>query len=466
MAGERGDIARHGSPHPHPLGTNDVAAALRSRVGRNALLNLVGLAVPLSVAVVLLPVLTRALGPARFGLLGISWAFLEYLTLFDVGLGKATVRYVADAVARRTHDIPQITSVSLAVQLALGTVAALALAIVAPVLAQHVFKVDAALIPEASRLFVVVGLNLPAVLALTTLRGVLEGAQRFAVSNAIKIPATAGAIVVPTVVVLQGYSLPTAMLWVLAWRVLACIATLGAITRVIPEFRVELPRDWRRLRGLIGFGGWVAISGVVSPILVYFDRFALGARSGLTAVGYYTAPYEGVTRLLMIPNSLINALFPLITGLGVAAAAAHIDRLFSSSMRALILLMTVPATIALFFAPVILRLWMGPEYAAQGTMALRILALGVLINAVAHIPYTFLEASGRPDVPAKFHLLELAIHLPLAWYLVGRFGIDGAAIAWTTRVTLDTLLLLAAARRLVPVSLRAVFTGHYPLAPT
>ncbi|MGI8548802.1 MAG: flippase [Gemmatimonadaceae bacterium] len=446
--------------------TDDITAALRSRVGRNALLNLTGLAVPLSIAVLLLPVLTRALGPARFGLLGISWAFLEYLTLFDVGLGKATVRYVADAIARETHDVPQITAVSVAVQLALGAVAALALALAAPVLAQRVFKVDPGLIPEASRLFVVVGLNLPAVLALTTLRGVLEGAQKFAVSNAIKIPATAGAIVIPTIVVVQGYSLPTALVWVFAWRIVACLATLIAIVRVVPDFRIEMPRDWRRLRGLIGFGGWVAISGVVSPILVYFDRFALGARSGLTAVGYYTAPYEGVTRLLMIPNSLINALFPLITGLGVAAAAAHIDRLFTSSMRTLILLMTVPAAIALFFAPMILRFWMGPEYAAHGEIALRILALGVLINAVAHIPYTFLEVSGRPDVPAKFHLLELAIHLPFAWFMVGRFGINGAAIAWTARVTLDTLLLLVAASRIVPVSLRAVFTGHYPLAPT
>ncbi|HWG33958.1 MAG TPA: hypothetical protein VN650_07300, partial [Gemmatimonadaceae bacterium] len=80
--------------------SNEIFRALRSRVGRNALLNLGGLAVPLVVAAIVLPTLTHALGPARFGLLGVSWAFLEYLTLFDVGLGKATVRYVADSIAR------------------------------------------------------------------------------------------------------------------------------------------------------------------------------------------------------------------------------------------------------------------------------------------------------------------------------------------------------------------------------
>ena len=439
---------------------SEVTRVLRSRLGRNAFLNLAGFGIPLVVALFALPVLTRSLGPARFGLLGMSWAFLEYLTLFDVGLGKATVRYVADAIARRTGDIPQITSVSLATQMLLGVIAALVLASISSFLAQRAFHVEPGLVHEATALFVVVGANLPIVLALTTLRGVLDGAQEFGVSNAIKIPASAGSIIIPAVLASFGTSLPVIMLWVLAWRVAACGATLIAITRVVPGFRVEVPRDWRRLRGLISFGGWVAVSGVVSPILVYFDRFALGVRVSLTAVGYYTAPYEGITRALVIPNSLINALFPLLTGLGVAAAASRIDRLFTSSMRVVLLIMVVPAAIAFAFAPFILNTWMGTEYALHGALALRILAVGVLINSVAHIPYTFLEASGRPDVPAKCHLLELVIHLPVAWMLVGKWGITGAAVAWTLRVTLDTVLLLAAARRIIPVSLSAVLRGN------
>lgn len=437
----------------------DLIRMVRSRLGRNVLLNLVGLGVPLAVAVLVFPILTHSLGPARFGLLGMSWAFLEYLTLFDVGLGQATVRYVADTMARGTDDISQITAVSLATQIVVGSIAGVALGLASPLLVQHVFHVSSALRAEATALILVVGLNLPAVLAVTTLRGVLEGAQRFDVSNALKIPSTAGAIVIPAILAWNGFALPSIMLWVLGWRLLTAIVTAVAITRVIPRFRIEAPRDWRRLRGLISFGGWVAISGVVSPMLVYFDRFALGARAGLEAVGYYTAPYEAITRLLLIPVSLINALFPLLTGLGIAAAAPQINRLFSSSVRILVLVMGVPALIAVLFAPSILGWWMGPVYAAAGGTALRILAVGVLINAVAHLPYTFLEAAGRPDVPAKFHMLELVVHVPVAWALVGRYGINGAALAWTLRVTVDTLLLLSAARRIVPISLRAVVGG-------
>lgn len=440
----------------------ELSRLVRSRLGQNVLLNLMGLGVPLAVAVVVFPVLTHSLGPARFGLLGMSWAFLEYLMLFDIGLGKATVRYVADSLARGTDDVSQITSVSLCTQIAIGSLAGLALALASPLLVEHVFHADAALRGEATALFVVVGLNLPVVLVVTTLRGVLEGAQRFDISNMLKIPSSAGAVIIPAILAWRGYSLPTIMLGVLVWRMLTVIATGVAIKHVVPRFRFELPRDWRRLRGLISFGGWVAISGVVSPMLVYFDRFALGARAGLEAVGYYTAPYEGMTRLLLVPISLVVALFPLLTGLGTVGAGPQINRLFASSVRIIVLVMGVPAFIAFLFAPQILGWWMGAVYAAAGSTALRILAIGVLVNAVAQLPYTFLEAAGRPDVPAKFHMLELVIHVPIAWVLVGRYGINGAAIAWTLRVTVDTLLLLAAARRIVPISLRAVFLRGGP----
>ncbi len=435
---------------------------VRSRLGRNVLLNLMGLGVPLLVAVFAFPVLTRSLGPARFGLLGMGWAFLEYLMLFDIGLGKATVRYVAASIAQGANDVSQITSVSLSTQIVIGSLAGLSLALAAPLLVQHVFHVQGALRREAIGLFVVVGASLPIVLAVTTLRGVLEGAQRFDVSNMLKIPTSAGAVVIPAILAWRSASLPSIMLGVLVWRVLAMIATGFAIRHVVPGFRLELPHDWRRLRGLISFGSWVAVTGVVSPMLVYFDRFALGARAGLEAVGYYTAPYEGMTRLLLIPISLVIALFPLVTGLGTVGDVTQINRLFVSAVRVVAVVMGIPALLAFLFAPHILGWWMGAVYAAAGSTALRILAIGVLINAIAQLPYTFLDAAGRPDVPAKFHLLELAIHVPTAWILVGRYGINGAAIAWTLRVTVDTLLLLAAARRIVPISLRAVFLRSAP----
>jgi O-antigen/teichoic acid export membrane protein len=103
--------------------------------------------------------------------------------------------------------------------------------------------------------------------------------------------------------------------------------------------------------------------------------------------------------------------------------------------------------VVLVFAPEILRVWLGPEYAAQSATALRWLAAGVFANSLAAPLLVMLYAKNRPDLPARFHLLELAIHIPLTIYLIRVFGIAGAAAAWAARATLDMCLLLWGARR-------------------
>ena len=51
------------------------------------------------------------------------------------------------------------------------------------------------------------------------------------------------------------------------------------------------------------------------------------------------------------------------------------------------------------------------------------------------------------EAKAKLGLLELVIHLPVAWVLISRFGVTGAALAWTIRVTLDAALLFLASNK-------------------
>jgi O-antigen/teichoic acid export membrane protein len=233
-----------------------------------------------------------------------------------------------------------------------------------------------------------------------------------------------------------------------------------AIRRALPELRWVNSRDWRLLRRLVSFGGWVLVSNTVSPLLVYFDRFALSSIAGLAATGFYTAPYEGVVRLLLIPVSLFGSLLPALTSTEAARDQTRFVQLASSSERVLAPVMALPLALVLVFAPEILSVWLGAQYAAQSATALRWLAAGVFANSVANPLFVMLYAKNRPDLPARFHLLELAIHIPLTIYLIGVFGIAGAAAAWTTRAALDTCLLLWAAARVSRIPASAILGGR------
>ena len=115
------------------------------------------------------------------------------------------------------------------------------------------------------------------------------------------------------------------------------------------------------------------------------------------------------------------------------------------------------------FAKEILQVWLGSNFAAQSKMVMQILALGVLVNSLAQVPYALLQGVGRPDITAKFHLLELPLHIGIVWFLVGHWGIAGAAGAWTMRVTLDTLLLFVAAFKVCKLSPHLLATNGLTL---
>jgi len=424
------------------------SAVGRSRVAHNALLNFLGLAVPLGLAFFIVPVAALNLGPARFGLLGLAWAVTEYLTLFDLGLGRALVKFVADALHHASPKLSEIVSLSMSAQLAAGFVGGSIIVLASPSLVQDVFKISPAIAGEALGVFRVVGVSVPFVLLMSGQRAVLEGAQRFDLSASLKMIGSVASLSIPAIGAVLGVSLASIMIGVLISRLVMCGLYAVAIRRAVPEIRWTRSRDWTLLRQLVSFGGWVLVSNTVSPLLVYLDRFALGSIAGLAATGFYTAPYEGVVRLLLVPVALFGSLLPALTSAEARKDQLRLMQMTSSSERVLAPLMALPLAVVFVFAPEILRVWLGAQYAAQSAVALRWLAVGVFANSLANPVFVMLYAKNRPDLPAKFHIVELAIHIPLTIYLIRMFGISGAAAAWTIRATLDMCLLLWAAARI------------------
>ncbi len=418
------------------------------RVARSTAYNILGQAVPLAAGLLSIPIIARSLGDGRFGLLALMWTIVGYFSLLDLGLARATTKFVAQALAEQdSRRAQQIGGFTAATQAVLGVVAGAALAGVTPWVVTHLLRVPAELQLEAEQAFRWLAVSVPFVVLSANLRAVLEGAQRFDLANLIRAPNGVLAFVIPAVAARAGLGLPGIVALLLALRVVTCGAMAIAIRAAMPGFRWELQGSRELVRPLLGYGGWVAVSNVVTPILTNLERFVLGAVTGVGAVAYFAAPYEAISRLLILPASLAGGLFPIVSVPVTDERHAEVERLLSRSVRSLWVLVGGPVIVVLLFSNTLLDVWLGPSYAAQGATALAILAAGVLIIGLAHVPGTFLYGQGRPDLPAIFSLIELPIYVALAWWCVRTYGVTGAALAWTLRVSLDAVLLFAAARK-------------------
>jgi O-antigen/teichoic acid export membrane protein len=419
------------------------------RVARNSILYFSSLAVPALAAIFLVPVTVRALGLARFGLLALAWAVAEGSGMFDFGLGRATVRFVADGTARGADRVREIVLASAFSQTSAGFLAGLVLFLVAPVLVHSVFKISPAIIPEAIAMFRALAFHLPVILCIASLRASLEGAQRFDLSTALRIPSSLASVIVPAVAASLGASLPTIMWILFAVRLSLALLNAEAVRRTLLQGRWRLPSGFKTLREMLGYSGWVAISTALGPALASFDRFVVGSVVGVTGLGYYTGAAEAANRFLLIPATAFSAMLPALS-----AADAHEGRdrvlVVTRAARRQLEALLFPLCLALFvFAPTILGVWLGPVFAQTAGRALRILSVGVFLTGLAHLPMALLYGSARPDLPAKINLFQVAVHIPLTIFLVREWGITGAAVAWSVRCSEDLILYTWASRRAV-----------------
>ena len=156
---------------------------------------------------------------------------------------------------------------------------------------------------------------------------------------------------------------------------------------------------------LIKFGGWMTVSNVIGPLMVYADRFLIGGLLSVSAVAYYTTLFDLVFRLQFIPVAVAGVLFPAFA----TSLASNPDRtalLVSRGIKYIFLAMFPVVLLMVTFAPDGLRLWLGPAFASHSQSVLRWVAAGMFINSVACIPFSLLQSAGQPRITASLHCLK------------------------------------------------------------
>lgn len=421
----------------------------RRLLAKNIFWNLLGQIVPMLVAIVSIPLIIKGLGFERFGLLTIVWVLIGYFSIFDLGMGRALTHLVAEKLGKgQAKEIPQLAWSALLLMLLFGLIGTLVMIFLSPWLIQNVLKIPESLQKETLDAFYLLAFSIPIVISTSGLRGILEAQQHFAFVNAIRIPMGIFTYLGPLLAIQYSQNLFIVIAVLLLIRLIAWIAHLLLCFYVMPSLRHGFTLQCKGIYPLLNFGSWMTVSNIVSPAMTFLDRFFIGAIISVAAVAYYVTPYEVVTRFAIIPSAIVGVLFP------VFSATFKKDRnmavlLFGRAVKYTFIILFPIILVVVTLAHEGLELWLGTEFAINSTHVLQLLAVGVLFNSIAHIPFALLQGAGRPDLTAKIHLMELPFYLIAIWWLIGHYGIEGVAIAWMARTTLDAIILFIMAKRIL-----------------
>lgn len=426
---------------------------MAARLSRNVVWSLLGTGLPMFVAVFAVPPLVKGLGAARFGVLSLAWMVVGYFSLFDLGLGRAMTLLVSEQLGKREQEeIPAVVWASMALMTALGVVGALVLAAMAPWLVGSVLKIPNDLKSEALRAFFLLAVSVPLVISTTGLRGILEAHQRFDLVNVVRVPLGVITYLGPLAVLPMSTGLPAMVFVLVGARFISLLVYLRICLRLYPELRHRRKMAPELIRRLLSFSGWMTVSNIAAPLLLYLGRIMIAILVSAEAVAYFSTPYDVVINLLIIPGVFVSVLFPVFTQL-FQTDPIEVRSLYKRAMLYVGVAMLPLAVITFIVARPGLAMWINEEFSINGYRVAQLLAVGVFINSFGHLSQAVIQGYGRPDLTAKLHVAELVAYVPYSWWLIIHYGIIGAALAWVVRVLVSTLVLAFIANKCLVGSL-------------
>jgi O-antigen/teichoic acid export membrane protein len=372
---------------------------------------------------------------SRYGVLAIVWIFLGYFGVFDMGLSRAAANQIAKA--KTDNDLQNIFWTALSINAILGLLGGAALYFVGSVVFAYVFKMPNAMHTSVLSAMPWIAFAAPVSIVSGLLTGTMEGRERFLSLNIIGTVVTLALQIVPLGV---AYFYSKRLLWLIpaavTVRALSLIVLAYFALKVVGSCYPKRPQlRWARI--LFGYGAWISVSNLISPLFSILDKIWIGGIIGATGVSYYLIPERLAGQASVFPAAITRTLFPQLSSGGESEARQTTNNLLNVVIGA----MTPAVVVVMVFMRPFLDVWVGNSFAAIGAPIGVIIAMALWVNGLAYVPSTFLQARGRPDLTARFHLIAIIPYALFLWLFLHLFGLVGGAVAKVLSVIIDTGLL-------------------------
>lgn len=405
---------------------------------KNSLYNAAGTALPFVVGVATVPVYIATIGTERYGALSIAWVLLGYFGQVDFGIGRAITQRVASLGPGNGAAVAHAVWSALASILIFSFVGAALVYLGADYFFSGPFKVGADIRAELLHSIWALALCNPVVSIAGVAAGALMGIERFKlVSAGTLLSSTAMQILPLLTAFFISHDLLVLVLSALFARLVGFfIFATGAWRAMLRRQKVSISLS--EVRHLSKFGIWLMVSAFISPLMMFADRFVIGSYLNAVAVAAYTIPFQVAYRTQILPLAISQALFPRFASEDSGASQDRCTQytIFMAQLFAPIILGVMS------LAGPLLALWLGKHLDPRSIPVAQILLAGIWINAVAQVPYSFIQARGNSRFTATVHILELPFYMGVLIWLGLSFGLPGVAAAFSLRCAIDWFVLV------------------------
>jgi O-antigen/teichoic acid export membrane protein len=397
----------------------------------NAAVNLLGQALLLGITFFSTPYIANSFGPSKYGLVVLLSSYVELFALMNLGVNMGLLKYVSELLPQGEFaEIQCFFGTGLTLFLAGGLLIGIAGTTLASLIVRHLMNVPPAAQSEVVLAFHVATAAFVLRFVSQPFSAIPAAVQRFDIYNLIHVGAEVVRIAGWVLALYCGYSLVAIFLVTLATNLLLLAANIVASRVLIPGLPVWPRFSLQHFRTLFHYSKYVTVAQVSGRLVNSSDVAILGKFQPASAVAFYGIPYTIGYRVWVVLGNIAGAVFPAASGLFGERRLESLQELYLRATKIVAGMGLFLTFLFALFAREILFYWIGPVFAAEGTLAFRLLIVAFGVSSLQHIPNTVLGSIGRVDYTAKFAVIYAVCNIVLLCAFIPHFGVNGAAFGF------------------------------------
>ena len=405
-----------------------------SSTRRNIISNYVGRSWTSLLNFALTPVYIGVLGIESYGLITFNLTLISISAILDLGLGATITRELALLSSRKGTESEQreIVKTLGIIYWGLATLIALIIFGSADFISEkwinnQVF--DPEMISTTVKLMsLTVALQFPTSLY----QGALMGLQRQVVVNKILvILGTFRSLGAVFVILTISATIDSFFIWQVVSSVASCIVFHLVIWRNLPKSSIPTLFNTEVLKRIWKFAAAMSLNSIISIVLTQLDKIILIRLLTLTQFGYYSVALTSASFIWLVLTPFNAAVFPRLVQLYEMRNYRKLKFEFHQYSQLLSVLLLPLSALLIMYSHEILLIWLNdPMIADNSYVIMSLILFGTMLNGLPSVPGNCSIGFGWPMLVTYVNLSQLAVIIPVLFWLVSLYKGVGAALTW------------------------------------
>jgi O-antigen/teichoic acid export membrane protein len=402
-----------------------------ARIFGNTLATIVSVLIPGLLGLWSLKPLLELLGAETFTMLSFFWVYTSHLGFFDFGISRNLgIELPKLSNAEKSILVNQSVRKGFVYSL-IGVVAVAVMLFTVPI-----FNPKFSVVSQYS-VFAILLVWVPLAVLQMIVRGVLEASERFISAAVFRAYNQSVLFLLPWVMACWGHHDIFQMVAVIT--VARALSLLPAMYWLMTKYGLVFIKKMDDQEVVIQRNNqWITLSNLAGIVNGSLDRFVLLGLLGAHAIGAYVFAQDFGIRILVLSSSFALVLLPYFS----RNQSKWQNHIWVKRGSGLILLSHIALGLILYFGQTQLKYGFNNMSLAQDVIDFFwIFLVGITANGIGHILLSALHSHRELKRPALWHVISAVFYIPLLYGVVQGFGLTGAAVLWSMRSVIDTVVL-------------------------